>query len=361
MQELIVNTKKEQEMFIKFRKHIYYNNQIYIDNHLFMIKQLFSKKTCFLDDKEVIPILIKDDCKIKCQCIAIYTKKLPDYIQLCFFESEENNLEAVIFLIKKVTEIGRKYGCTKLVVGLNGHVNYGLGLLYSHFNEKNSFGASANPDFYNNYFKELKFKENLLNTYLWNDMENKVDKYFSIINKINRAYSFEFMEKGKFDFYSKIYTDLNNACFPGHKYYYNRTYKEDKEMLKEMFLFIKPDSLIFAFKDDKPVAFIFWYLDFNELVSHKEEFGITTYIKNLFFNKNIKKAKIVEIGILEDYRQSGLVLGLMYQVYLRLKKYRINKGESSWILDENTDSNSICKAFCDGLYKRYAVYEKNIE
>jgi len=361
MQEVVVKTKKEKEKFLKFRRKIYNDHPIFVDNNSFMIKQLFSNKTCFSDNKEVIPIYIEDDnFNIKCECIAVYTKELPEYIQLCFFESEKNESAAVKMLVDKVIEIGKKYNCTKLVVGLNGHVNYGLGLLNSHFHIKNSFGVSGNPSYYNDYFKELRCEEVFLNTYVWSDMDSNVNKYSGIINKANSAYSFEFLEKDKLDYYSKIYTDLNNKCFSGYRYYYNRTYKEDKEMLKEMLLFMKPDSLIFAFKDSEPVAFIFWYQDFNELVSPGEEFGIKTYIKNLFLNRKIKKGKIVEIGILEDYRKSGLAFGLMNQAYLRMKKYGIKQGESSWILEENVDSNSICKATCDDLYKRYVVYEKDI-
>ncbi|MCL2873381.1 MAG: GNAT family N-acetyltransferase [Defluviitaleaceae bacterium] len=360
MQEIVVKTREEQKQFIKFRKKIYKSNSSFVDNNLFTIKQLFSNKTCFADDKEVIPIYIEDDnFNIKCECIVVYTKKLPEYIQLCFFESEDNSSIAVKMLVDKVIQIGKKYGCTKLVIGLNGHVNYGLGLLNSHFDIKNSFGVSGNPSYYNKYFKELKFDEVLLNTYTWSGVESKVNRFSAIISKINRAYSFKILEKDKLEYYSKIYTDLNNKCFPGHRYYYNRTYKEDKEMLKEMLLFVKPESLIFAFKDDEPVAFILWYPDFNELVLQGEAFGIKTYFKNLFFNRKFEKAKIVEIGILEDYRKSGLAFGLINQVVLKINKYGIKKGESSWILEENVDSNSICKAICDDLYKEYVVYEKD--
>lgn len=360
MQGIIVQTKKQKQEFIQFRKEIYNNNPSFVDNNLFMVKQLFSFKTCFLDNKEVIPIYIEDNNEIKCECFAIYAKELPEYIQLCFFESKKDVSNAVRMLVDKVIKIGKKYGCTKLVIGLNGHVNYGLGLLYSHFHIKNSFGASINPNYYIDYFKELNCDEIFLNTYVWNSMESKINKFSAVINKINSAYSFKFLEKGKLDYYAKIYTDLNNECFQNHRYWYKRSYKEDVEMLKEMLLFMKPESLIFAFKDNKAVAFILWYPDYNELVAPKEEFGVITYFKNLLFNSKIKKAKIVEIGILEEYRKSGLALGLINQVYLQLKKCGIKKGESSWILEENVDSNSICKAICDDSYKRYVVYEKDI-
>ena len=69
----------------------------------------------------------------------------------------------------------------------------------------------------------------------------------------------------------------------------------------------------------------------------------------------------MEYGILEEYRKIGLPLGLINQVFLSFKNYNINRVITSWILDENKDSNSVCEAICDGLYKRYVVYEKRIK
>lgn len=364
MKVIIVKTKKEKLKFLNFRGKIYNRFPHFVDNNRFMIKQLFFKKTCFWEGKQIIPLSVEDEGAIKCQCVAIWAKGLPEYIQMCFFESEENCGKAVKMLFDKVVEIGKSYGCTKLVVGLNGHVNYGLGLLCDHYESKNSFGAAANPNYYNDYFKALNCAEIFLNTYKWNDMKSlnsKAKKYAGILSRVNATYRFETLDKKRFDYYAKIYTDLNNECFAGHRYYYKRTYEEDREMLRELLLFMKQDSLIFAFDGDKPVGFVLWYPDFNELVSQGESFGAKTYIKNLFSGKKIKTAKITEIGTLKECRKFGLLsLGLLYQVYLSLKKYGFEKGESSWILDENTDSNSISQGFCDEFYKRYVVYEKNI-
>ncbi len=360
MELVIVNSKEQKNKFIKFRRKIYNDNPQFVDNNTFMIKQLFASKTCFLDNKELIPLYIEDNNAVLCECLVVYAKDLPEYIQLCFFESEENVFEAVKLLIDKVIEIGRSFNCTKLVVGLNGHVNYGLGLLDSHFTEKNSFSSSANPSYYNDYFRKLNFEEIKLNTYIINSMEEKATRYATLINRVYKGYTFKCLDTKNLDYYSKIYTDLNNACFVNHRYYYKRSYKEDMEMLKELLLFMKPDSLIFAFKKDKPVGFILWYPDFNELIKPKEEFGIKAFIKNIFFNSRIKKAKIMEIGIVEECRKTGLAIGLINEMYLKLKKYGIKNAESSWVLEENHDSNNVCQAIADGFYKRYVAYEKEI-
>ncbi len=361
MKIIEVKSKQEQKKYLSFRREIYGKNSPFVDNDLFMIKELFSGKTSFTQNKSVIVVYVEDDTQILCEGMIVYTNALSDYIQLSFFVSRPNADEAVKMLMDKITEIGKEYGCKRIVIGLNGHVNYGLGWLASNYNERNSFAAGINPDYYHTYFQKMNVKTIGLNTYRIDRIHNQLERYDAFLRKIERNYTFRYFDKKQFEKYANIYTDLNNKCFNKHRYYYPRTYQEDIEMLKELFLFMKEDSLIFAFDGDKPVAFIMWYPDFNELAKSGEAFGAKHYVKNLFLRKKIKTAKVMEYGVLEDYRKEGMPLILIHQVFLAIKKYAITKAETSWILDENTDSASFCEQICDGKYKRYVVYEKEIE
>lgn len=362
MKAVVVKSKKDKNKYLNFRKEIFNNYPHYVDNDYFVLKELFFGKSSFTNNKEIIPINIENKKgNVVCQGIIIYTKELKEYISLSYFMSKENQEQAVKLLVSKTNELGKKYKCKKIVIGLNGHVNYGLGFLDSHYEEKNSFSGATNPKYYNDYFRNMRCKEIKLNTYKLNKIDNRLDRYKAVLNKLESNYEFRYFDKKKFDEYSKIYTDLNNKCFINHRYYYKRTYQEDKEMLKELFLFMKEDSLIFAFKDNKPVAFIMWYPDFNKLVKSKEAFGTIHFFRNIFKNKKIKTAKVMEYGVLEEYRKVGLPLALLHRIFNVLPKYNIKDVETSWILEENKDSNSFCKAICDSLYKRYVVYEKRIK
>lgn len=352
--------KKDEKQFLKFRKTLYQDGKAFIDNSYFMIREAFGKKTSFINGKEIHPLSVMHDGRIICQGIAVFAKDLPDYIQLCFFESLPDQPDAVKMLVDRTVELGRDKGCQKIVVGLNGHVNYGLGFLSSHYDTVNSFSSTANPSYYHDYFKGMDFSEIKMNTYIIRKIDNRLDNFQKLFDKLDRTYTYRNFDKKRFHADAKIYTDLNNKTFSGHRYYYQRTYWEDVEMLKELFLFMKEDSLIFAFQGDTPVGFIMWYPDFNELAKKGELFGAKHFVKNIFFGRRIKTAKIMEYGILDENRRSGLALGLINQIFKNLKRYRITRAETSWILDENKDSNSFCQAICDGRYKEYITYEKDI-
>lgn len=358
-----VTDKKTKKKFLDFRKKIYQNQSVFVDNNLFVLQELFYGRTSFTERKKIFAYNVEEDAEgnVICQGLCIYAESLPEYIQLCFFESEPNRMDAVQFLVEQAMELGRLFGCKKLVIGLNGHVNYGLGFLDSHYDLKNTFSSSANPEYYNAYFRKLRCEEVHLNTYKIEKIDTRLERYQALFNKLDKNYTFRYFDKKQFTRDSEIYTDLNNICFKNHRYYYARTYAEDREMLKELFLFMKEDSLIFAFENEKPVGFIMWYPDFNALAKQGEAFGTKHFLKNIVQNKKIETAKIMEFGVLEEYRTVGLPLALIRQIFQALPRYGISKVDTSWVLAENKDSNSVCKAVCDDLYKRFVVYEKRID
>ena len=361
MKLVTASGRKQQKQLLRFRKELYSGQRIFVDNNYYMLEEIFSGKLSFTRNMAVYPLTVTENDSVLCCGVAAYTDELPDYMQLCFFEALPEQDEAVNMLMSEAEKLGRKHGCKKVVVGLSGHVNYGLGLLDSHFDEKNSFSSAGNPKYYNDYFRSLGCEEVKLNSYFTASLDDRLKRFGRIIAKLERAYEFRTFDKKRFDEYSRIYTDLNNACFEGHRYYYRRKYADDREMLKTLFLFMKEDSLIFAFRDGKPVGFIMWYPDYNELAEAGEIFGTKHFFRNLVRGKKIRTAKVMEYGVAEEYRSSGLPLALISRVFDTLKNYGCDRVETSWILDENEDSNSFCKALCDTPYKSYVVYEKDID
>ncbi len=378
MQFKIAGNKKEEKLFLAFRKKKYLSDAKYVDNNYFMLQEIFDQKLHFVNSMEIIPAMIlleeNDAClqsgkpegdlkagDILCEAVIAYTKELPEYIQICFFESLKDCPEAVELLVLKAGELGKKHACSKIVIGLYGHVNYGLGLLNSDYECMNSFSSPGNPRYYNEYFLNLGCETIRLNSYYTYSPQHHLDRYAALIRKLNRKYKFRPFDKRKFEEDSKIYTDLNNACFTQHKYYYHRDYEDDYEMLKELFLFMKEDSLFYAFDGEKPVGFILWYPDYNELAKPGEAFGTKHFFVNKIKGKNIQTAKVMEWGVLEEYRGVGLPIALTDQVLHTLSNYKCSRIETSWILADNDDSNSICQAICDKKYKEYAVYELPIQ
>ena len=72
-----------------------------MDNNLFVLKELFQRKTSFTKQKRIFVYNVEEDDVVVCQGLIIYAEQLPEYIQLCFFESEPNQDSAVKLLVEK--------------------------------------------------------------------------------------------------------------------------------------------------------------------------------------------------------------------------------------------------------------------
>ena len=60
---------------------------------------------------------------------------------------------------------------------------------------------------------------------------------------------------------------------------------------------MKEDSLVFAYHNGKPVGFIMWYPDWNELAAPGEAFGTKHFFLNLLKGKSIRTGKVMEYGV----------------------------------------------------------------
>lgn len=361
MKAIYANDKNTQKQFLAFRRGLFTSEKRFIDNYSSFLRDIFAGKNLAMRNLNVNPCMIVDDSgNVLCEALLIYAAKLPEYVQVAFFETLPDKGSAIDMLLDEAKELGRKNGATKVVVGLNGHVNYSVGLQDSDYDCVNAFGTTCNRGYYHDHFRLEYFNEIKMNSYTIDQMDNRLERYIGIITSLNRKYEYKVFNKKKFEANAKIFTDLNNECMKEHRYYYPREYDEDVDFLKYMFSYMNDDSIIYAYEGDTPIGFIWWYPDFNELAKPGEDFGEGGNFSTRHHIKDIRTARVARVCVLEPYRKTGLAIALINQMYLSLKNYNINKIITGWILSENSAGMSVSKKVCDRLYKEFVTYETDI-
>lgn len=349
----------EVKKYISFCKEIYRNDENYRDSLTDILEMILYKKGEFCKNAQITPWLITQSDRILAVCTFIIACRLRDTLQIAFFEARRDCQEAVDLIIDTASEKCRKEGLIKITVGLNGHVNYGLGLLASDFDKAVCFGSSYNPPYYTGYFTKYSPKEYHLTSYL-TDMERySLEAEQKILDRICRNFTFRIADFRNLRQEVEIYTDLNNRCFKGHPFYFERAASEDYELLNQFKPFINGENLIIAERKGSPVGFMLWYPDFNQLIPAGGRIGIGTYIKNKLVGWKIDKFKIVEIGIVPEYQNSGVVLGL-FNKCMEMTRHRYKWCEAGWILDTNIRSKGFGIRWADREYKSYKAYELEI-
>ena len=354
--QFVIAEGKDIEKYIKFTQEVYKGNRFYKDSLTGILKSILYRKNVFSKNVDITPVMVMEDNMVLAVGTFIITEKLQDTIQIAFFEAKEGYQEAVDIIVGKAKKKCKDKNLNKIIIGLNGHVNYGLGLLADHFNSEACFGSSYNPQYYLDYFKKYDAKDYELKSYIWDMNKFNLEREKKVLKRISKYFSFRKADFRKLRQEVEIYTYLNNECFNQHPYYFERTVEEDYELIDEFRLFINGENFLIAEKDGVPVGFMLWYPDFNQLIRPGGCMEISTFIKNKLFSSKINKFKIAEIGVIPKYQGSGVILGLLNKC-MEYTKGRYDYGESGWVLDSNIKSREFCSRMTDNEYKHYKVFE----
>ena len=357
--ELITVGKDKRKVFLEFYKKQYLNNDLKRDTLSGMLKSLLYGNSELCSSVDIEPVMVVDNNEIIMISVLAHAQRMPEYLQICFFESDKYNMDAFKLILDRAVEKAKEKKADRLTGSLNIHVNYGLGFLASDFDKKQSFGASYNYEFYNDYFEKngfetihmVSYKKNMVNSpeLINNDIRERLKKVY----KVRKADFKNFKRE------IEIYTKINNEAFGNHLFYYPRKTEEDYELFKDLKYLMKEENLLFVEKAGVPVGFMLWYPDFNEIIEKNETVGIKTVLKNKLFSHRIKTFKIVEMGVIPEEKNRGAILALFDYCHICIKG-RYDTMESSWILSDNLKSKSFGIKWADEESKHYKAYVKEI-
>lgn len=349
--------KREIKEYIRFTRELYQGDKFYKDSLTPILNMVLFGRSEFCTNAALVPVMVKDDAgHIQAVCTYITTPKLPGMLQVAFFEARPKVQVAVDMLLEAAREKCRQENLHTILVGLNGHVNYGLGFLADSYDSEVCFGNSYNPSYYPHYFRKYNPMEHVMVSYLTDMNRFNLERESRILERINQRFTFREASFKNLRREVEIYTLINNLAFGGHPFFFERTVEEDFELLNEFKPFIKGENLIIAEKDGEPIGLMLWYPDFNQLIQPGKGMGVDTFIRNKFAGHKINKFKIAEIAVLPKYQGSGAILGL-FNKCMQLTKGRYDWCETSWIFDDNLKSKGFGINWADSEYKHYTAFE----
>lgn len=345
--------------FINFYEKRYLTDPLKRNSMSGLLKNLLNGKSVMCRSAYFEPVMVQDKGKIIMIALLTHVDRMPDFLQIAFFEADYKESRAFKLILDRAYELAKERGASKLTGSLNVHVNYGLGFLASDYDKPQGFGTMHNPEFYNELFSEngfdgielLSFKKDL----------DELEEVFNprMMERLNRRYSIRSLDYKNLEQDALLYTSINNEAFKDHAFYYPRKAAEDLELFKDFKPLLRPENLLFTYKGNDPVGFMLWYPDFHELMNPGETLGIRTVIRNKFMARRIRTVKIVEMGVLPQEMKNGAVLALINKVF-ELTKGKYSQFESGWVLQSNTPSKMLGVKLADSIYKRYKAYTKDV-
>jgi hypothetical protein len=350
------------KIFGKVSDDVYRDNKYFRGTEGSVEKLVLNSKSTFCNHAEVKLFVVRDGNNLVARFALIYDHKLADYVQVSFFEAQKG-LGDIFSLIKKeiITHFPQ---CHKVVVGLNGHLNYGAGILMNRFDEVPLFGLPYNPEYYAEYFKDLHCRNMATFRFSMEVYEKWAKSY---VQRELKGLNVRYMDKRKIKDESAIYTLLNNQSFTQHPYWADRNVAEDLELFYPFRFLLDNENLIFAEIDGRPIGFYLWYSDFNQLVSSHRDLNVFDVIKYRL-GATPDTLRFTEIGIIPEYQRSPVAMAMLNKSLPAILEKGYKYCEGGFIFEENLASMAFVKRIlhrCYGaepeIYRQFAVFETTLQ
>jgi GNAT superfamily N-acetyltransferase len=131
-------------------------------------------------------------------------------------------------------------------------------------------------------------------------------------------------------------------------------------MGKEMKMILKPDLVLIGEAGGKAVGFALALPDVNQALKRAGgSLFPTGLLKILYYQRLITNVRVLALGVVEDYRASGLAAAFYATLVRNARKLGFGDCEMSWILEDNVLMNRSIEAMGAKQYKKYRIYEWN--
>ena len=129
---------------------------------------------------------------------------------------------------------------------------------------------------------------------------------------------------------------------------------------KEMKQILKPELVLVGEVEGRVVGFALALPDINQaLKPARGRLLPTGIVKILYYQRLIKSVRVIALGVVGEYRASGLAAGFYATLVRNARKLGYGDCEMSWILEDNVLMNRSLQAMGAKRYKTYRIYEWN--
>ncbi|HEX7022910.1 MAG TPA: hypothetical protein VF171_08630, partial [Trueperaceae bacterium] len=279
-----------------------------------------------------------------------------------FFEAEDAEVAAALFDAVENWALG--LGRSVLRGPANPSMNDGSGFQIDAFETEPFIMMPQNPPAYPGYAEAAGYAK-VKDLYAWrfdcrNGMGERLERLVGRIEKRYRP-TVRSVDMKRFQeelgFVKKMYNEAWEQNWGFVKY----TEAEFDHLASELKMIIDPDIALFVEMDGQPVGLAIALPDANQVFKlvggRLLPFGIFTLLNR---KKHIDRARLPILGVMPAYRNKGLELVLINEVYKRAAAKGYQGGECSWVLEDNEGMNAgIHAAGCE-LYKTYRLYQKSL-
>ncbi|MCX6133439.1 MAG: hypothetical protein NTU47_06450 [Ignavibacteriales bacterium] len=364
-----VVTNSDREQFIKFLWKIYEGNPNWVPPLLMDRRKLMDKKkNPFYQHADAEFFLARRNGQIVGRIAGIvnynHDKEHNEKMGFFgFFECIDDQAVA-----NALFDAAKKYvqskGATAFRGPANPSVNDEYGLLFEGFNLRPTVLMTYNPEYYVKLVEQYGFvKAKDLYAYTLAQAEVYTERFerANSLVKSRNSLTVRPMNMKNFARDVGIVKELYNAAWAKNWGAVPMTDGEIDALAADLKPIVIPDLVLFAESKGKPVGFGLSLPDINVPLWYNKKGRLLPGLFQLYFRKKeINLVRVIVLGVLPEYLNTGAAGVLFYETAVRAKKLGYEYGEASWILEDNVRMVKSAEAMKGKITRRYRIYEMPI-
>jgi GNAT superfamily N-acetyltransferase len=365
-----VRTADELRKFILYPWRLYRGNRYWVAPLVSDQKLLLDpRKNPFFEHSELQHFLALRDGKVVGRISAIVDHNYVEFQKekagfFGFFECTEDP-QVARALFRTAEDWLRERGMARMIGPTNPSTNDTVGLLADAFDQYPVLHMPYNFPYYPKLCEDagLTKARDLYAYYMENTIavSEKIKRVAELIQKRRKVTIRPINMKKLFtEEIELIKTVYNDAWMPNWGFV-PWTEAELEHTAKDLKKVVEPDMVLLAFVDGEVAGFILSLPDLNIALRHIRgrlfPFGL---FKVLWHARKIDMVRTLAMGVRKKFQGLGLDALFYYESWVRGKKHGFNRGEMSWILEDNYAMRNPMENWGARIYKTYRMYGKEL-
>jgi len=279
-----------------------------------------------------------------------------------FFECEDD-VEVAAALFEAVQAWFAEREIVDFRGPMNPSMNYECGLLVEGFDSSPFFMMTYNKPYYGRLIEACGLRKVQDMFAFWGhiDMIESLDKKMDfVIKEAVRRFGITVRQLNTRRFKEEVRMFLNiyNASLEGTWGFTSLSEGEIEHMASSMKHLIAPEMTCIAEVDGRPIGATFALLDYNPRIKQIDGRLFPTGFARLLWNRRaIKRMRILSTNVVPEYQRWGVGLVVLNGLLPSVRKWGLQEGEFSWVLESNHLSYSTLKRGGAKITKTYRFYD----
>ena len=371
LEVVAVDSKGARKEFVELPFTLYRNEPHWVPPLRIAVKELLDKsKHPFYTDAEMETFLARRDGKVVGRVAAIVNKTHNQFHgeQAGFFGFFDcvNEVPVAQALLAKARQWTSERGATFLRGPVSPSTNYECGILVEGFDSDPMVMMVYNPPYYDALLQSVGLrKAKDLYAYLHNANTIETKKIDRVAEKVFKTANVTVRPINMKDFDADVERvwsvyGAGTGAWGQNWGFVPMSKPEFKAMAKEMKMILKPELALLGEIQGRVVGFALALPDANQAMKPANgSLFPTGLLKILYYQRLIKSVRVLALGVVEEYRASGLAAGFYATLVRNARKLGYGDCEMSWILEDNVLMNRSLEVMGAKRYKTYRIYEWN--